>query len=189
MTEIYGYTTVFAVSAFGIAPKKIPCKQTGKLPVSVGFSYGGSADIGGGPNTGFASTASAGGGFFYDSNASSFGAFAGGGAAGYLGPEYAGFPSQQGQPISFNAYAGVGPFVWFSNAHTAQQLAGPFTTYSFNAGSGVIGKGVSLQLSVGNGIWEFSIGLPVPKSGASTPSLSFDKLTTTTIATHGGCTI
>ena len=88
------------------------------------------------------------GGYFHDSNASSFGAFASGGAAGYFGPAYAGTPSQQGQPFAFGAYGGAGASVWFSNAHTAQQLAGPFTTYSLNFGAG-IAKGLSLQLSIG----------------------------------------
>ena len=46
------------------------------------------------------------GGYFHDSNASSFGAFASGGAAGYFGPAYAGTPSQQGQPFAFGAYGG-----------------------------------------------------------------------------------
>ena len=126
------------------------------------------------------------GGYFHDSNASSFGAFASGGAAGYFGPAYAGTPSQQGQPFAFGAYGGAGPSVWFSNAHTAQQLAGPFTTYSLNFGAG-IAKGLSLQLSIGGGIWQLSIGLPIPFTGASTPSAAFNKLTTTTTATLGGC--
>jgi hypothetical protein len=167
-------------------PNNPPCSKAGLLPSSVGFSYGGNVDIGGGPNAGFASTAGAGAGYFYDSNASSFGAFADGGAAGYAGPAYAGLPSQQGQPFAFGAYAGAGPSVWFSNAHTAQQLAGPFTTYSLNAGGGPF-KGLSIQLSTGGGIWQLSIGLPIPFSGLSTPSLAFDELTTTTTATHAGC--
>ena len=174
------WTTTF------VAPSKPHCSPVGSLPSSVGFTYGGNADLGGGPNATAASTAGAGGGYFHDSNASSFGAFAGGGAAGYFGPAHAGTPSQQGQPVAFGAYAGAGPSAWFSNAHTAQQLAGPFTTYSLNFGAG-IAKGLSLQLSTGGGIWQLSIGLPIPFTGASTPSAAFDKLTTTTTATHGRC--
>jgi hypothetical protein len=64
-----------------VTPSKPQCSPVGLLPSSGGFSYGGNADLGGGPNAGFASTAGVGGGYFHDSNASSFGAFASGGAA------------------------------------------------------------------------------------------------------------
>ena len=70
--------------------------------------------------------------------------------------------------------------------HSAKELGGPFTTYSFNAGGGPL-KGLSLQLAYSGGIWQFSIGLPIPYTGISTPSAGFDKLTTTTKPTTSGC--
>ena len=163
------------------------CGSTNGFIHSFGLSYGGNADIGGGPNTGFASTASAGYGAFHDSNTGfSRGGYVEGGVAGYLAAAYAGAPSQQGQPFSFGAYAGVGPSVWVSNAQSVQQLGGPFTTLSLNVGAGPV-KG-SLQLSYGGGIWSLSVGPPIPYVSWGTPSLSFDKLTTMTATQHTGCT-
>jgi hypothetical protein len=66
-----------------------------------------------------------------------------------------------------------------------QGPTGPFTTWSINAGGGPV-RG-SLQLSYGGGIWQFSLGLPIPYTGAATPSISVTKVTTKTYVTSSGC--
>ena len=107
------------------------------------------------------------------------------GIAAYFGGAYTGAPKQQGQPFSFGAFAGYGPSVWVSNAQSAQQLKGPFTTLTLNLGATLV-KG-SVQLSYANGIYMLSVGPPVPYVSGGTPSASFDKLTTTTATTNTGC--
>ena len=131
-------------------------------------------------------TGSVGGGVFYDNaTGASTGGFASGGAAMYMGTLKAGTPAQNGQPFSFGVYAGGGPNVWISNARSVQQLQGPFTTLSVNAGFGPV-KG-SLQLAYSGGIWQLSVDPPIPYVSAGTPSASASKLTTTTKVTSNGC--
>lgn len=149
------------------------------------LSYGGNVDASLGIY-GITGTASAGGGIFSDNRTgTSAGGFLSGGGAMYLGTLKAGLPAQQGQPFSFGVYGGVGPSLWLSNARSVQQLGGPFTTLSLNMGYG-IAKG-SLQLAYSDGIWQLSVGLPIPRTGAATPSASASKLTTTTGTTKSGC--
>ena len=45
----------------------------------------------------------------------------------------------------------------------------------------------SLQFSYGNGIWDFSVGPPIPYVSAATPSFSLSKVTTKTKTTKTGC--
>lgn len=161
------------------------CGSTGLWPHSFGGSYGANVDAGQ-AISGVTGTASLGGGTFFDKKAgASIGGFASGGAAMYLLGLKTGAPQQNGQPFSFGVYAGAGPSVWLSNASSAQQLRGPFTTLSLNVGFGPV-KG-SAQLSYSNGIWQLSAGLPVPAVSFGTPSASVSKLTTTTKVTPGGC--
>ena len=153
------------------------------VPRSIGVSYGGNADAGAGYE-GISATGSAGAGVFYNGNTgASTGAFAGGGATAYFFNGNVGAPTQQGQPFNFGGYAGVGPSAWISNAGGAPQLGGPFTTWSLNVGAGLV-KG-SLQLSYGGGIWQLSIGPPIPYVSAGTPSISVSKITTKTTTTSG----
>ena len=72
--------------------------------------------------------------------------------------------------------------VTFTNAHSAQQVSGPFTTYSFSVGGEYLG--FSVQWSYGsNGVKELGISLVGPSTG-----LSVSKVTTTTIPEHSrGC--
>ena len=167
----------------GGAANNTPC-GTGGLHGSVGLSYGGSADAGAGYE-GITATGSGGVGIFRDSSTgTSTGGFAAGGATAYFFNGNIGAPKQQGQPFSFGGFAGVGPSLWLSNARSAKQLTGPFTTVSLNVGAGPVKT--SLQLSYSGGIWQLSIGLPIPYVSAGTPSISVSKLTTTT-ATTSGC--
>jgi hypothetical protein len=169
--------------SFSCAANNGNCGST-VLPRSLGVSYGGNADAGAGYE-GITATGSAGGGVFYNGNTGgSKGWFAGGGATSYFFNGNVGAPNQQGQPFNLGGYAGVGPSVWVSNAGGAPQLGGPFTTLSLNVGAGLL-RG-SLQLSYGGGIWQLSIGLPIPYVSPSTPSISVSKLTTKT-TTSSGC--
>jgi hypothetical protein len=165
-----------------VAPNN-QCQTTGPSG-GVLVGYGGQVDAGTGL-FGIAATGNAGGGLFYgNGNGFSAGAQISGGAAGYAGGSVAGAPSQSGQPFSFGAYAGASPTVTFTNARSVQQLSGPFTTWTLNLGSGPVTG--SLQLSYSNGIWEFSIGLPVPRVSPGIGA-SVSKLTTQTATTKTGC--
>jgi RHS repeat-associated protein len=156
------------------------CGST-SLPRSFGLSFGGNADVGNGI-LGATATGSASFGIFANSNTGvSLGGFAGGGATAYAGQGVVGAPNQQVHPVVAGAYAGLGPSIWISNAGSAQQLKGPFTTASINVGAGLL-KG-SLQLSFGGGVWQLSFGPPVLSAG--TPSASISMLTTQTTATSG----
>ncbi len=167
----------------GVAANNGTCGTT-VLPRSVGLSYGGNVDAGAGYE-GITGTASAGVGIFANGNTGvSTGRFAGGGATAYFFNGNVGVPTQQGQPFNFGGYAGAGPSIWISNAGGAPQLGGPFTTLSLNVGFGPV-KG-SLQLSYGGGIWQLSVGPPIPFVSPGTPSASVSKLTTKT-ATTSGC--
>lgn len=152
---------------------------------SGGLSYGGSADFGNAV-LGITSTASEGGGVFHNSNTGwSLGGFAGGGIAVNAGPVVTGKPAQNGQSLAVGAYAGAGPNVWISNAGAPEQLSGPFNTLTLNIGAGTVK--FSAQLSYGNGIWQMSVGPPVPYVSGATPSGSISKVTTKTVTTHSGC--
>ncbi len=158
------------------------CGDTG---FGLGVSYGGSADLGNGV-LGVTSTASAGAGVFYDSNTgTSVGGFAGGGAAANAAFNSTGVPSQKGQSFSFGTFAGGGPSVFLTNAHSVQQLRGPFTTWTLNVGAGA--AKFSAQLSYGGGVWQASIGPPIPVVSGGTPSVSVTKMTTKTVTTKTGC--
>ena len=157
-----------------------PCGNSTLLPRSAGVGYGANLDFGFGAY-GASANGSVGGSYFTGSNTA--GAYASGGAAAYYLNHNVGLPAQTGQPVTIGANAGVSPIVWASNAQSAQQLFGQFTTISLNAGAGPA-QG-SLSLSYGGGIWQLSIGLPIPRLSAGTPSISFSKLTTFTLATQG----
>ena len=160
-----------------------PCGTSG-FGGGVLVGYGGSLDAGAGV-AGVTGTGSASGGLFYGSgNGVSAGAAASGGTAAYALGNVAGAPTQTGQPFSLGAYAGAGPNITFTNARSVQQLAGPFKTLTLNVGFGLV-KG-SLQLSFANGIWEFSIGPPVPFVSPGVGG-SVSKVTTNTITTKTGC--
>ena len=111
-------------------------------------------------------------------------AFASGGTAAYALGYVAGAPTQTGQPFNLGAYAGAGPNVTFTNARSVQQLGGPFTTWTLNVGFGPV-KG-SLQLSYSNGVWELSVGPPVPYVSPGIGG-SLSKVTTNTVNTKTGC--
>jgi len=165
------------------APSKNPCGTNG-FGGGVLVGYGGSFDAGLGA-TGVTGTGSVAGGLFYGSgDGLSAGASATGGTAAYALGNVAGAPTQTGQPFSLGAYAGAGPSVTVTNARSIQQLGGPFTTWTLNVGFGPV-KG-SLQLSYGSGIWELSIGPPVPFVAPGIGG-SLSKVTTNTVTTKTGC--
>jgi len=106
-----------------------------------------------------------------------------GAAIAYAGAASTGAPRQETDPWVVGAYAGLAlGTVTFTNAHSAQQVSGPFTTYSFSVGGEYLG--FSVQWSYGsNGVKELGISLVGPSTG-----LSVSKVTTTTIPEHSrGC--
>ncbi len=113
----------------------------------------------------------------------STGAFASGGAAAYAGSHVAGVPQQSGSTVfALGAYAGAGANLFVSNAASVQQLSGPFTTPSVNVGVGVANLGV--QVSLGGGIWQFSITPPIASVGIG---FAGSVITTNTVTTRTGC--
>jgi RHS repeat-associated protein len=162
-----------------------PCSTNG-LHGGIGISFGGSADLSpGGPAFGAMSTASAGGGLFFNRTSISAGGFASGGAAVFGGPFATGVPDQtQGTTLAAGAYGGAGPSVFVTNARSVQQLKGPFATYTLNVGAGPVK--FSAQFSTANGIWQASVGPPLPYVSAGVGA-SFSKMTTNTFTTSTGC--
>lgn len=86
--------------------------------------------------------------------------------------------------MNLGAYAGAGPFAFVTNATSVNQLSGHFATTTLNVGVGPVK--FSLQLSTGNGIWEFSVGPPIP---VVSPGIGFSvsHITTETCTTGGAC--
>jgi hypothetical protein len=160
--------------------------------IGVGVSIGGSAEIGQ-VTVGAGTTGAGGYGGFLDTNnwSLSDGGFASLGAFASLYPYGASYPTGPGTSNgAYGAFAGAGANIVLTNANNVQDLGGPFTTYSFNAGLGV--RVLSLQLSLGQNdagqsIWEFSYGGPIP--GLSLPTgvgygFDFSKYNTNTWTTH-----
>jgi RHS repeat-associated protein len=161
--------------------KKIHCGQPSWLPRGAGVLFGGSADAGVPGVVGAEVNGSAGVGAFYSGNAGpSVGAFASGGAAAYAGG-YSASAVPGVRPIVAGASLGAGFSGFITNAQSAQQLSGPFTTYSLNVGFGHIQGTVSL--SVGGGIYQLGVS---PAFAGLSSGASASKMTTTTAAT-GGC--
>jgi RHS repeat-associated protein len=132
-----------------------------------GFGVSGGASVEGGLGViGTGGTGSVGTGLFLDGwrpsagSFASFGAFAGGPGWG------ASYPSPpSGSNFALGAYAGGGAGLFFTNASSVCDLAGPFKTYSFNIGWG--GANINLQFSTGSNsagqsIWLFNYGGPIP---------------------------
>jgi RHS repeat-associated protein len=158
------------------------CGPTSIWPHGGGIYGSGGAEAGVG-DAGAAATVSAGRGGFVDSNGHvSSGQFLSGGTMAYAGEHAVGAPTQTATPGAGGASAGLGAYLFLTNAQSVSQLSGPFQTYSVNVGIGI--AQISVQLSVGGGIWE--LGVSPPFAGA-TAGASASKLTTTTVATGGGC--
>jgi RHS repeat-associated protein len=114
---------------------------------------------------GAGATGSVGGGVFFNGPSPSIGGFASGGAfAG--GPGWGAsapsLPSRNNGVLG--AFAGGGLGIWATNAKNVGQLAGPFKTYSVNAGWFL--RAATLQFSIGKDacgktIWMFNYGGPL----------------------------
>lgn len=113
---------------------------------------------------GASSTGGVGAGAFHNSGSgNSGGLFGSGGATAYAGSKIAGAPTQTSSTFTLGAYAGAGANFFFTNAGSANQLRGPFTTVSVDVGVGVANLGV--QLSFGSGIWQLSVTPPLTSVG------------------------
>ncbi len=85
-------------------------------------------------------------------------------------------PSQtNGSPVVVGGGVGGGAGIFFTNATSASQLAGPFLTLGVDASFGVVGIGVQFSSgtdAAGNSIWQLSIsyapGLEVAGYGLTT---------------------
>jgi len=173
-----------AVTEAAKHPKSGTCSSTTWLPQGGGIAYGVSGDAGVGL-AGVTSTGSAGFGVFHDGNTgTSAGAFATYGGAAYAGTHVASTPKQTSQPFSFLAYAGAGLSFFLTNAHSVQQIRGPFRTATINVGVGPVTGAV--QLSWGGGIWEVSITPPIPYVSPGV-GVSGSLVTTNTVTTSSGC--
>jgi len=133
---------------------------------------------------GVSSTGGVGDGLFHNATGgASGGAFTSGAATAYAGSHIVGAPAQtSATTFSLGAYAGIGPNVFVTNAASAQQVAGPFTTVSINVGVGVDNFGA--QLSFGGGIWQLSVTPPMISLGIGAAG---SVVTTNTVATPTGC--
>ena len=90
----------------------------------------------------------------------SWGGFAGGPIKGGYGYAYPSGPDCSRKNTAIGAFGGAGLGVYITNATNVSQLAGPFRTYSFNAGWGI--RLLSLQLAVSkSGTWMFTYGGPL----------------------------
>lgn len=120
---------------------------------------------------GAGATGSVGGGVFWGGpEGANLGGFASAGAfAG--GPGYGlSYPVGNSGNVVGGAFAGLGGGVFLTNATRANQLSGPFDTYSFNIGVGPIK--FSVQLGVSNGTWMGSttLGTGIGISGSGYPT-------------------
>jgi RHS repeat-associated protein len=173
-------------------------KENAPSTIDPGGLFGFGVDVGGNGEggaviIGAGGTASAGGGVFFNGLSPSLGGFASGGAfAGGPGWGVSAPSCPDKTNWALGAYAGGGVGVFFTNANNVGDLAGPFKTYSFNAGWGLFN--VNLQLSVGSNaagqpIWYFNYGGPLgfPSGGGFGISLSgYNTNTVTTMKPAGG---
>lgn len=154
------------------------CPKTGIGPNAIGAALGGNAEIGLPKVGGAAATGSA--GAVVNPNRGSIGGFISGGRASYHGGTVSGSPRQDASATVIGASASAG-FSWvLTNAQSAQQLSGPFTTYALNIGIGPYQ--LSGSLSVSGKIWQLNIS---PPGGGLTAGASYSKIKTNTVATPG----
>lgn len=154
------------------------CPSTGMFPNAYGFAWGGSSELGiPGARAGAATGAS---GYVINPSRGSVGGFASGGALIRGEHGGSGVPTQGSDSWVGGASVGFGLFGVLTNAQSAQQLSGPFTTYSLNVGLGPVS--LSANLSVSGKIWELTVSPPGANVGLGA---SASRLRTTTVATPG----
>ncbi len=163
------------------APPAPPSCPPPQLGLGAGATFGGSAEAGVGA-AGASAQASAGvGGFVGLSGQASAAVLVNGVATANAGSKVAGTPVQPKPPFVIGAFAGYGPGIFFTNAGSAQQFAGPFDTFTINIGFGMGQATVSLGNS--GPVWVLSIsGGPAPVAAGLGASAS---LVTTTTAVSG----
>jgi RHS repeat-associated protein len=145
-------------------------------PVSAGIAASAHIELGtGSSGRGAAGTLSGG----VVVNRGPAGAFGSGGILRYSGRNQSGVPAQQGSWV-LGASTSYGISLVVTNAQSAQQLSGPFTTYSVSGGFGPVQ--FSAQLSLSGKIWQVNVSLP---GMGQTVGGSVSKLRTTTIASAG----
>jgi len=159
----------------------------------VGVDVGGSVEAGA-IAAGAGATGSLGAGVFFNGLHPSAGALASGGAfAGGPGWGKSAPKCPDKKNFALGAFAGGGLNVFATNAKTVSDLAGPFKTYSFNAGWGV--RMLSIQYSVGTNSAGQTIRVlnyggplgPVPTGGGFGGSVSaYNTNTKTTGPKNGG---
>jgi hypothetical protein len=153
----------------------------------VGIGVGYNLDLGVG-SVGASSTAGAGGGGFHNrggglTSGYSGGAFASLGGTGFAGSQVAGYPTQSSSEVfALGAYAGAGANAFITNAASARQLRGPFTTVSVNVGFEV--ANIGFQYSFGGGVWSLSITPPLASAGFGAAA---SVIRTNTVTTTAGC--
>jgi RHS repeat-associated protein len=143
------------------------------VPHSGGFGAGASVLVGT-PIIGIVGSASANKMYFPGSGQPSVTQFNYGGAVAAL-DQSATLPANGPHPLILGAAGGISGFATLSNASNPRQLVGTFDTTDVSFGP------MSIQYSIGNGIWQFSAGLG-PTIGAG-----FSRYQTTTCVQGAGC--
>jgi hypothetical protein len=164
------------------APSKQPCSTSGG---GLAVGYGGTASAGVG-YAGAEVNAGVGGAAAYSpQNGASAGGYASGGAAAYAGSHYTGAPTQSSNTFVLGAYAGAGFNGSIFHAGSVAQLSGPFNTFTFNIGTGVVGAGV--QFSWSGSTWQLSITPPIPVVNPGIGIAGSFTTTKTAVTKHAGC--
>ncbi len=157
----------------------------GVLPNGAGYSFGGSTNAGLPGVAGTANTEDFSVGGFISPAGATTSSFYSYGAADY-GPTSSNSVVSPLNPTTVIGASSSGGFsAFFTNAQSAGELLGPFTTYSGTLGIGPLQIGISLSLgkdSDGNEIYQFALS---PPFGGLTEGISGSILTTNTVRTNG----
>ena len=182
-TGILGGATIEFVYVDGPASQTDqPCGPSSLLPHGAGLTGGVSGALGLPKVAGAAAQGSMSLAGFIDSDArSTVAAFNSAGAAAYAGNSAVGAPAQNSPSALLGSISG-GLSVFLTNAQSKGQLSGSFTTRTLDVGVGP--AQVSLSLSTGGGIWQFSLS---PPGFGLTLGASYSKTTTTTTDSGRGC--
>jgi hypothetical protein len=147
------------------------------------FSFGwgsGSVLAAGVPGAGAASLKGAGSGYFSGFNKQSF---TYSGSMSTFGSSVNGTPTQPSNAIALGLFGGAGGNIWFSNAASANQMAGSSSTFSVDVGF-IADLGIQVSVS-DSGIYTVSISPPLAGLGAGLSGVQMN--TNTTPGANAGC--
>jgi hypothetical protein len=132
--------------------------ETPILPITGGVSVGASAEAGLGSHGGTAMSGNLG----FAESGSHMGVVASGGIGMNAGNYAGGSPAQNVKTTGvYGAYVGAGQSFFISNGQP-YDLQGPFKTFNFEFGLGVLAGSVSLAV---DGVYQLSVGNPFASAG------------------------